>query len=146
MMKVLMLTLILLFTSCGVISKSTYQDNSDFKSFLNGFIKALYERDKLPIQYPLKVECLSNRSKGGSLNEEEFFNQFDIIFPESIIDKLSNIDNVYIEKKSSEYYVCAIGFSVWNSDIEMQDEYGFHYHFKRNQDGKWKLVRISCIG
>ena len=149
MMKTLFFIYIVLISSCGVKTSGTSsvisQNNNDFSIFFETFRESLNKNSNLSIWYPLNVECFADRSRGAELDEKEFYQRKEIIFPQRIIDKLNNVDSSNIEKKSSNYYVCAIGFSEWNSEIEMLDEYGTHYHFRKIQ-GKWYLVMISCVG
>jgi hypothetical protein len=143
-MKVLVL-ICLLFNSCSLTNTSSRSQEDDFSAFFQSFKRSIENRSKIPIKEHLEVECFEDLSKGERLNEEDLYNKIDQVFSERIVSELKKVDSYDIDKKSSSYYVCSIGFSEWNEDIEMVDEYGFHYHFKK-EDGKWYLSMISCVG
>ena len=145
MMKVLIL-IYLLFPPTNPIKDIPDLPCNDFEVFFEKFVCALNKKDDVPIRFPLNVECFADRSKGKNLNENEFYNKFDLIFPQEIISKLQNRNHLDVEKKSFEYYVCSIGFSIWDENSGLDDEYGFHYHFKKNDNGGWELVNITCVG
>ena len=145
MIKIIVLCFSLVSISC---SNNSYTppikqgDNDNFNNFYTLFIEEVKVNDFSSIKYPIDVMCYSDKSRGGLLDSIEFYLKKDYLFPDSVIYKLQYEKEL---KSNDEGYTVEIGFSEWDEDAEMKDEFGIHYHFKKVNE-IWKMVRITCLG
>ena len=109
-------------------------------------IKLLFEK------YPLKAIFLTDEnnklkavlSKGDYLDSLHFHTNRNRIFSCRVIEELESDRRSFTHLENGDCLV-EIGFAKWNEDISMDDEFGFHYYFKKG-NGTWYLSRIDCVG
>lgn len=134
------------FVSCHAQKNEQTNNNNveNFETFIKRFKTDVEGDCSEHIQFPIPVECFVDRSKGDTLDQKTFSNEYERVFSERIVNEIKNSSDSSYFKVENDYYKLTIGFSYWSETAKMFCEESYHYHFKVF-NGEWKLFMISCI-
>tara|TARA_B110000027_G_C16111315_1_gene297869 strand:+ start:821 stop:1261 length:441 start_codon:yes stop_codon:yes gene_type:complete len=136
--------LLVYFITYNSTQEQNQLSSNNFEVFYCDFLEQIKDGAPSSISYPVDVMCFADLSKGDYLDSLHFHTNRNRIFSCRVIEELESDRRSFTHLENGDCLV-EIGFAKWNEDISMDDEFGFHYYFKKG-NGTWYLSRIDCVG
>jgi len=99
--------------------------------------------------FPIPVECLADKERGGDYDQEEFISKSDLILDDKAMQVFAGASEADLEKLEDEdgatLYRISVNYAKEDEDANMTDEYARGFVFKK-VNGDFVLYLVNCAG